>query len=119
MKNFGLNYVNDGFINVSWINREIDDEAILFSLILETKTDGTLSDYFSISEEIMPAEAYDLNDEFLALSLDFEKEPIKVFTAKPNYQNFSWSGIFPEPKQIQKLISQPICYQATEFIFIN
>lgn len=87
MKNFGLNFLNDGFINASWINRSEDDEAILFSLILESKADGKLSDYFSISEEVMPAEAYDLNDKFLAIGLDFGKEPNQFFTAKPNYPN--------------------------------
>ncbi len=87
LKNFGFNFLNDGFINFSWINRSEVEEAILFSLILEAKTDGILSDHFSISEEVMLAEAYDLNDEFLAVGLDFEQEPVEVFNAKPNYPN--------------------------------
>lgn len=96
--NFGLNNLEDGILTTSWEafpEQTMDENESLFTLKFTAKTDGKLSDYFSLNREVMPAEAYsgslhsnEHDTEFREIVLEFESQTkvddLELFQNKPN-----------------------------------
>lgn len=95
--NFGLNKLENGILTTSWEafpEQTMDENESLFTLRLTAKTDGKLSDYLSLNQGIMPAEAYsgslysnsdvEFRDVVLAFEETNEREEIQLFQNKPN-----------------------------------
>ena len=74
--NFGLNQVNKGIVTTSWNTGEgmsIDQNEVVFSLIVEAKNGANLSDVMTVSSRVTSAEAYNSADQIHDVSLNFEE----------------------------------------------
>ena len=69
-ENFGTTHLSEGVITLSW-NGEAAADAVLFSLVLEARTEVALSEALNISSQYTAAEAYDLNGRTLRVAFDF------------------------------------------------
>ena len=69
-EHFGLTRAGQGIITTSW-NGEAAAEAVLFSLVVESREDVKLSEVMSISSQYTAAEAYDNSGRTLRVGLDF------------------------------------------------
>lgn len=88
--NFGLNRVGEGVITTSWNGTasDINAEEPLFTLEFRANRAGSLVDELFISSEVTAAEAYDINDEFYGVRLDYRSNAAKgLFTLYQNTPN--------------------------------
>jgi len=93
LSNFGLNKLGEGVLTTSWNQNadlsNLEEEAVIFSLIFEAKTQTKWSESLKISSEYTRAEAYNLNAEILNVvlgfqSLDIDLSRFKLFPNTPN-----------------------------------
>lgn len=84
-EHFNLELLKQGLLPISWNGKGLD-EAPLFTMILQAKSKGLLSEMLSLSSRITPVEAYDQEGQLMDLKLDFGDG--KVQTARFElYQN--------------------------------
>ncbi|MCB0637000.1 MAG: T9SS type A sorting domain-containing protein, partial [Lewinella sp.] len=99
---FGRHFQTEGLLTASfnWPNgqpTEMDEETVLFTLILQANADGDLSEVLSINSRYTAAEAYDLTGQHLNVGLTFWT-PDALVDAFELYQNV------PNPFQKETLI---------------
>lgn len=71
-EDFGLSWVAEGIILVSWIGDEASMETG-FSLQFKTKTSGKISEVISLSNKYLRAEAYSMDETIHPITLAFEE----------------------------------------------
>ncbi|HRF38328.1 MAG TPA: T9SS type A sorting domain-containing protein, partial [Saprospiraceae bacterium] len=90
--NFGLRYVSEGMITMSWhemnAGNRIKSDEVLFTLVFRATASGKLSDLLSVSSRLTRAEAYDRNSRTLDVSLNFGSreltEEYALYQNQPN-----------------------------------
>ena len=76
-ENFGDNRKNKGELLLNWVAEEtssLTDGTELFSLVFKVKKSTTLKEVLEISDAHLLSEAYDINDDFLKIGLNFIDE---------------------------------------------
>jgi hypothetical protein len=94
-QNFGLRYVDQGMITMSF-NEAYQRDEVLFSLVLRATADVNLSESLNIGSRYTAAEAY-RNDNTMNLGIDFAKE-------LPGLNEFVLYQNTPNPFQEETLI---------------
>lgn len=115
--NFGVRYVDTGFITTSWFDPDLTyqsykNDEVLFTLKFIATKDGTLCDLISITSDLTPAEAY--RDSFILhniklgvcdVIIDTKSETEDLFSIYPNpfkkEINFHFSEAVHFPLQIE------------------
>jgi hypothetical protein len=69
-ENFGLRFVEEGMITMSW-NGEASADEVLFSLVFVANADAQLSELLSVSSRYTQAEAYNTSGEVMEVALNF------------------------------------------------
>ncbi|MBP6184105.1 MAG: hypothetical protein KA479_04140 [Saprospiraceae bacterium] len=84
-EDFGLSWVAEGIILVSWIGDEASMETG-FSLQFKTKTSGKISEVISLSNKYLRAEAYSMDETIHPITLAFEEsmKADKIHSISPN-----------------------------------
>jgi hypothetical protein len=84
-EDFGLSWVAEGIILVSWIGDEASMETG-FSLQFKTKTAGKISEVISLSNKYLRAEAYSTDEFIHPISLVFEESTNAdgIYSISPN-----------------------------------
>jgi hypothetical protein len=84
-EDFGLSWVAEGIILVSWIGDEASMETG-FSLQFRTKTAGKISEVISLSNKFLRAEAYSMDETIHPISLVFEESTNAdgIYSISPN-----------------------------------
>ena len=90
--NFGFGLLNQGIITSSWnamAKTNINNEAVLFSLVFKALTDGQLKNVLHLSSDYTKAEAYDSAITPMDLDLNFEAgkvdaHPFALYQNQPN-----------------------------------
>ena len=88
-QNFGLSELQDGKIRTNWFHPQVlnlVDETTLFAIRFKAKTEIPISRVITINSSALAAEAYDVNQDKLAIDLEFTELPNEVTTFKL-YQN--------------------------------
>lgn len=94
--NFGLTQIENGLINFSWDTHfafELEEDAILFTLIFTANKDANLADVLHLNKDRINAEAYRANPqeravaELLNLELIFDNEAAQNAELFQNYPN--------------------------------
>lgn len=95
-QNFGLTKIEAGVINLSWDTHfalELEENAILFTLIFTANKDALLADVFQLNNDRINAEAYRANPqskeaaEVLNLELIFDNADTQSVELFQNYPN--------------------------------
>jgi hypothetical protein len=112
--NIGLNYLQDGIINVSWHNANgmsATSTEVLFSIQFEAINSGNLSDAISMNSRMVQAEAYNTSDEVMSVQLGFNGNTTEAvaFRLYQNHPNpFSENTVIgfdlPEDGEVQLTI---------------
>ena len=68
--NFGMHLVDKGMVTTSWDGKANNNE-VLFTMVLNARTDAELSEVLSINSRVTAAEAYGSNDETMDLAINF------------------------------------------------
>ena len=112
--NLGLNFINDGIINVSWNNANgvtAIDEDILFTITFVALTNGALSDIVSINSRMVEAEAYNALDDVMNVQLGFngqdgQQVSFRLYQNHPNpFEDATVIGFdLPEDGDVQLTI---------------
>ena len=93
-KNIGLKYKNQGLITVSWDNlNQVNSygDGDLFQLTIKVLRDTDLSKALSFNPELLESEAYNFNNDILALTLSFNAEQKSLQGQEKELQ------LFPNP----------------------
>ena len=78
------------FITTNWVNAAqtaIAEDEVLFTLLVDAKTDAQLSDLIHVSSRYTKAEAYSANDEFLNVNFRFDNNETNNVATFNLYQN--------------------------------
>lgn len=111
---FGTSKTNNGKLLMNWVSGKpinLEDETKIFQIDFEVKQPGRLSDYLKIIDGNLRSEAYDEEDQFLKIKLDFTEPSNNVFT---NIQ-FSPNPFF---KQVQLNLESEKT-EATDLFFFD
>lgn len=57
-QNFGLRFIEQGYLTMSWNQESVQDEAVLFSLVLKANENRMLSEVLSVNDRYTMAESY-------------------------------------------------------------
>ena len=89
-QNFGITLLDKGLLTTSWFDLErqhLEENAVLFSLVFNAKTDELLSNAFEINSVRTKAEAYRENGENLGVALHFDQNDGISFSDFELFQN--------------------------------
>ncbi len=84
--NIGLKYVDKGMLTFSWDNSVVTDSEFHYTISLQAKKDGLLSDMLAVNSALTPALAYNNDGEEMNVSLKFI-EGNKEFSLLQNVPN--------------------------------
>lgn len=109
--NVGLNYLNEGIINMSWNASNAvtaNDDEVLFSVRFITYTQSNLSNALSLNSRMVVAEAYNADNEVMNVQLGFngsngESVSFRLYQNHPNpFNNNTVIGFdLPEDGDVQ------------------
>lgn len=112
--NIGLNFLNEGVINVSWNDANgltTSEDDVLFSVTFVALTDGMMSQAISLNSRMVAAEAYNASEEIMNIHLGFrgqdgEDVNFRLYQNHPNpFANATVIGFdLPEDGDVQLTI---------------
>ncbi len=89
LNNIATNRLSKGYLPVSWFNPtaiDIEDDAVLFTLIFESDANTTISDVISVNSDITKKEAYNSSLDKMNVELEFRNmdSDFELMQNRPN-----------------------------------
>ena len=103
MNNIATNRLSNGYLPMSWFNPtavDIDDDAVLFTLVFESNANGNIRNILSVNSDITKKEAYNSSLEKMDINIEYRNtdSSFELMQNRPNPFANSTEIIFNMPE---------------------